>query len=302
MPIRALRRAWRRWSRLPGLRRIRERPGTERLVQALRHSVPLQRSLTFAIRELRRGGRVGQYALRDSGAIACLRHDGHDAWVLHEVFGKRCYEPPREAAAVIAREPQPKVVDVGAHAGFFGLFVLGRYANAHLIALEPDPGNAALLEECIRRNGRGDQWELLRACASTDDGYTWFAQGRGERSHMATESALGATEVPKVDLFKYLDDVALLKMDIEGGEWPILADSRLARAAPRVIVLEFHAHGCPESDPQAVAKRQLEKFGYVVEHSDASAARDVGLLWAWRAGPPTAGRATVDRDAAAAVT
>jgi FkbM family methyltransferase len=263
--------------------------------------VPLQRSLTFAIREVRRGGRVGYYELRDTGAIACLRHDGHDAWVLHEVFGKRCYEPPREAAAILAREPQPKVVDVGAHAGFFGLFVLDRYADAHLIALEPDPGNAALLDECIRRNGRTEQWELLRACASIDDGYTWFAQGRGERSHMTRERAPGTTKVPMVDLFTYLDDVTLLKMDIEGGEWPILADSRLARAAPRVIVLEYHGHGCPDSDPRAAAKRQLEEFGYVVEHSNASAAPDVGLLWAWHTAPSTAGRAPADRDAAVEV-
>ena len=224
------------------------------------------------------------YALRDTGAIACLRHDGHDAWVLHEVFGKRCYEPPREAAAVLAREPQPKVVDVGAHAGFFGLFVFDRYPDARLIALEPDPGNAALLEECIRRNARDGQWELLRACASIDDGYTRFAQGRGERSHMTREGAPGTIEVPTVDLFRYLDDVALLKMDIEGGEWPILADPRLARAAPRVIVLEYHAHCCPEPDPQAAARRQLEEFGYVVEDSDTSVAPDVGLLWAWHAG------------------
>jgi hypothetical protein len=118
---------------------------------------------------------------------------------------------------------------------------------------------------------------------------------------MTAEGAPGTIEVPMVDLFRYLDDVALLKMDIEGGEWPILADPRLARAAPRVIVLEYHAHCCPEPNPRVAAKRQLEELGYLVEDSDTSVAPDVGLLWAWRPARTTAGEVTVDRDAAVGV-
>jgi FkbM family methyltransferase len=285
MPTRLLRRAWRRWSHAPGIRWIRGRPGTERLVQAFRHSLPLRRSLKFAIRELRCDGRVGCYALRETGAIACLRHNGADAWVLHEVFGKRCYEPPTEAAAILARVPRPHIVDVGAHVGFFGLFALARHPAARLVAIEPDPANAALLRECIRRNGRNGQWELIRACASVNDGSSWLAHGRGERSHVAARPGPDTTEVPTVDLFRLLEGVAWLKLDIEGAEWPLLADPRLAEAGPPLIVLEYHAHLCPESDPRLAATSRLEELGYAIQASGATAEPDVGVLWAWRPAP-----------------
>lgn len=291
MPTRLLRRAWRRWSLAPGIRWIRGRSGTERFVQAFRHSLPLRRRLRFAIRELRCDGRVGYYALRETGAIACLRHNRADSWVLHEVFGKCCYEPPAEATDILARVPRPRIVDVGAHVGFFGLFALARHPSARIIAIEPDPANAALLQECIRRNGCSGQWELIEACASVHDGSSWFVHGRGERSHVAPRPGSDTTEVPTVDLFRLLQGVAWLKLDIEGAEWPLLADPRLAEAGPPLIVLEYHAHRCPESDPRLAATNRLEELGYTVQTSGAAPEPEVGVLWAWRPPPPGERRA-----------
>ena len=49
-----------------------------------------------------------------------------------------------------------------------------------------------------------------------------------------------------VDVFATLEGhVALLKIDIEGAEWAILEDPRLAALDAEAIVLEWHAMGCP---------------------------------------------------------
>lgn len=89
--------------------------------------------------------------------------------------------------------------------------------------------------------------------------------------------------VRTVDLFEQDHDVDLIKIDIEGGEWSILTDPRLGSLRADVIVLEWHASGCPEPDPRATAVRLLRAAGY--RRLEESERREhTGLLWAWREG------------------
>ena len=55
-----------------------------------------------------------------------------------------------------------------------------------------------------------------------------------------------------------------MKIDIEGGEWAILADERLAAAGAMVIVMEWHARNSPSDDPHHAATALLERAGYTV--------------------------------------
>jgi FkbM family methyltransferase len=281
-----LRRAWRRIGSAGPVARLRRRRAVERPIEALRHGRHVRESVRFAVRELRGGGRRA-YRLRSCGLTVHLRHNGHDAWVLHEVFGKHAYVPPAEAAAALsAAGDAPRVVDVGAHVGSFGLWIAGRHPHATITAFEPDPGNAELLERTIAANGAGGRWEVIRAAAATERGELRFAAGHGERSH-AAEDGEDAITVPAVDLFERLDGADLMKLDIEGGEWPILSDPRLPAAGPGVIALEYHAHLCPEPDPRAAATDRLRAAGYeVLAVEEASLTDEVGMLWAWRAGAP----------------
>ena len=45
------------------------------------------------------------------------------------------------------------------------------------------------------------------------------------------------------DVLGQIAEADLVKMDIEGGEWGILADPRIARQ--RALVLEYHPRGLP---------------------------------------------------------
>ena len=97
-----------------------------------------------------------------------------------------------------------------------------------MIAFEPDPANAGLLEATIAANRLGDRWKLNRAACSNAPGTIRFVAGLLCDSRVATDDDPEAITVPTVDIFRDEFDADFIKMDIEGAEWPILADRRLS--------------------------------------------------------------------------
>ena len=89
-------------------------------------------------------------------------------------------------------------------------------------------------------------------------------------------------EIEAVDVFPYLAEIDWLKMDIEGGEWPILADERFARIGAKAVVLEYHVRGCPDQDPQAAAAAALRDAGFTVFAGVSKPRFGAGLLWGLR--------------------
>jgi hypothetical protein len=88
-------------------------------------------------------------------------------------------------------------------------------------------------------------------------------------------------EVPVLDLFALPGHHDLIKMDIEGGEWPVLGDPRLARLDADMIVLEWHAQGCPVRDPRAHVIRLLREAGYGELYEPLEPSH-CGMFWARR--------------------
>ncbi|MFN2612482.1 MAG: FkbM family methyltransferase [Solirubrobacterales bacterium] len=259
----------------------------KRLVATLLLASRVRPSLRFARRQRLAMPGVFEYRLRSSGRRIFIRHDSDDAYVLAECFGRLSqYDPPPEAAELLARDPPRVVVDLGANIGLFGLLALQRWPGCELVGFEPDPANAALAERCIEANGLAASWRLKRAFAATAPGRVSFAAGRSARSRAANAEDSDTIEVEAVDAFAELERADLIKIDIEGGEWPLLADPRLASLRARIIVLEYHRAGCPGDDPRAAAVAGLEGAGYRVatppqrDGGEADEGRGVG--WAWR--------------------
>jgi methyltransferase FkbM-like protein len=70
------------------------------------------------------------------------------------------------------------------------------------------------------------------------------------------------------------------KIDIEGAEWPILRDPRFAEVRPPVLVLEYHANGCGDADPEHAARSLLRAADYELSPIPGAPA-GAGMLWAW---------------------
>jgi FkbM family methyltransferase len=257
------------------LRRLLERPPVEYVVATvLRSSVVTERT-RFVARELVRRGGVARYRVRESGRPVFIRHGSADVPTLDEVFYRRDYEPPQHVAARFGASP--RVVDLGANIGLFGVFALGRLGATSIVSVEPLPENVAVLRRCAEANGGDGTWTIVEAAATTEDGTASFVRQEFTRSYVGP----GGETVAAVDAFVHAAGAGLVKIDIEGGEWAILGDSRLRDLDARVIVLEYHPEHCPEASPRAAAERLLREGGYATEIG--SELDDMhGILWAWR--------------------
>lgn len=257
------------------LRQLLKHPRIEPIVSTFLRATSVRESARFIVREL--GGRrpISAYRLRESGLYAVIRHGTPDVPTLDEVFYQRQYEPPNAIASTLG--PEPRVVDLGANIGLFGLMIVGRYPSARVTAVEPDADNVAVLRRCCELN-RLD-WDVVAAAAGAEKGTVPFAAGRFSLSRVEPGSAL--PHVQAVDAFIYLADADLAKLDIEGSEWELLGSGRFEREGPRALVLEYHPHLAPDADPLETAVRLLKGAGYRTGHVRHTAPEH-GVLWAWR--------------------
>ena len=212
-----------------------------------------------------------------------IRHGGVDSATLAEIFYHRYYDPPPALARIVG---EPAVIlDLGANVGLFGAFAAARWPRSQIVAFEPDPENAALLERTVVANCLGARWRLERAAVGPRNGEVSFATGLNVDSHIVDGPADAADEhVMKVRVHDVLVELAaadLVKMDIEGGEWAILCDPRFAEYPPRCLVLEYHPRGSPEPSPRSALLHVLERAGMTTE-SIWHGQDGHGMLWAWR--------------------
>ncbi len=251
---------------------------------AIYRSRIVRESLRFCAREtLGRQGHVAAYRVRGTRARIVLRHRTRDLEIFHELIVADAYRPPAPVVELMARISEPRIVDLGANIGLFGVRALSRWPAATLTAYEPDPENVKLLERCIALNGAQDRWRFIAAFAATRSGEVRFRPGMESYSRQARPDERdedGIITVPMLDAFDDLSQAHLLKMDIEGAEWEILSDPRLRASELRAIVLEYH--DLPNADPHEEAERLLCGAGFTVQRVHRDEQLGLGMLWGWR--------------------
>ena len=209
-----------------------------------------------------------------------MRHRTRDIDIVDEVLvAPFAYEPPPTIGADLGGPL--RIVDAGANIGTFGAFALGRWKVDRIRSFEPDPENAAMLRNTIALNHADDRWSAHQAALSNASGHMTFLPGHFSESRRAEQGETGM-DVKMVDLFTLDYDTDLLKMDIEGGEWAIISDPRMADLQARVIVMEWHWRLAPRPDAHAAALDLLERAGYAVHADRVAPETGTGLVWASR--------------------
>lgn len=167
------------------------------------------------------------------------------------------------------------VIDVGANFGYFTL-LLGDLVGAagHVIAVEPNPDAASLLQESVLLNGHRTRTKVVPHALGASAGRGWLYAPDGEPKNaalVADENIPGGKTVEVATLT--LDEVTLdcgkvdlVKVDAEGGEQGIVAGMRqlIARDRP-TIVLEFNA--ARYADPRRFLDELLATYGTAQELS-----------------------------------
>ena len=241
-------------------------------------------SASFALRELSTTHSTHVYRIRGCGLRAQIEHGAADVHALDQAFYQHAHEPPPGALATLEGSGRPlRALDLGAHIGMWGLWLHGRFPVERLVALEPDPQNVARHRRQIELNDLGGSWEVIEAAAVTAEGTVAFTVGMGTNGRVTDAPREGAASVAGRDTFTMLKGLDLLKIDIEGGEWAILADPRAASLRVPVVMLEYHAHDAPSANPGIDARRALERAGYATE-SAGETQPGFGVVWGWRPG------------------
>jgi FkbM family methyltransferase len=183
-----------------------------------------------------------------------------DMLVAREVFLDMDYRIPD------GLEPRT-IADLGANAGIAVRFFRAMYPGAAIVAAEPDPRN---LERLRTNVGRLDGVHVVEAAVAPEPGRaTFFVAPEGWASSLRDCPGGVPCEVACVTLDGLLPGgrADLLKVDIEGGEWPLLEAGAL-QAASDCLVGEAHYHGHDEAD----LRRWLAGFDVTVHRETGTVA------------------------------
>ncbi|MGB7565891.1 MAG: FkbM family methyltransferase [Prochlorococcaceae cyanobacterium] len=228
-----------------------------RTLQALENLASLQRPLEFIT------GRHEPVSLISSivehhgrSSTLWIRSDEPaDARVLEQIFHRGDYaadwfpqmaELSEHATDIVAGGRRPLIIDAGAHIGASCVWFHGRWPQAQILALEPDPANGALL----RRNCTSLPVLFLpmglahRPCSlrllnpgQGSWGYRLQSRSSGVTSHSV--QAIGMEQLLALDLPEPCSPL-LLKVDIEGGEARVFrGPCHWLRQIP-LLIIELH--------------------------------------------------------------
>ncbi len=182
-----------------------------------------------------------------------------DAWVARQILVERQYR------AVETAGPNAFMIDLGAYIGLYSALVLSRRDDVRVIAVEPDPANAAL----ARRNlaPYGPRVELIpnaiwheQASLTIENygsGVEWGVRVRlcreGEMPHLNT--------VTMGELLKRAgrDHVDVLKVDIEGSEEQLFGGTRPWLDAVDVIAIELHGPAATRAVETALTRAEWSR-------------------------------------------
>jgi FkbM family methyltransferase len=142
------------------------------------------------------------------------------------------------------------IVDCGANVGFASAFLLSRFPEATLYAIEPDPANFEILERNLAPYGsraradRAGVWSHNARLRIEERPY----RGGGEWARQVRESPAGepadieAIDIPTILARTGRDRISILKMDIEGAEAVVLSAPNVEQWMSRVDCLAVELH------------------------------------------------------------
>jgi FkbM family methyltransferase len=185
-----------------------------------------------------------------------------DIQSIREVWMDECYRLPFDVA------PE-RLIDLGANIGLTSLWFAHRYGCSTVIAVEPSPDNARLAR--LNLEGNKIRAEVIEAAVGPRDGTAYFEDNVTDANmgHLGTSgrtvSVLSMdTLLGKLPLGAEVD---LVKLDIEGGEGPLLAENPHWLRRVKSLIAEFH----PEviDYPAAIRSIEGQGFRYYPAHSAA---------------------------------
>jgi len=178
-------------------------------------------------------------------------------------------------------EPGEIVIDVGAHVGVFTLKAAQRKAIVH--AIEPHPDNFKMLVQNVTRNQLKNV--ICHECGlGEDEGQfkLWLHPNlSGSHSLRFKREKWIAIKLMTLDSFmkeEDIDEVSLLKMDVEGAEPEVLRGAKDSmKNVKEVVVAAYHF-----SEEASIVEAILEVFGFATQTEVAGPYIDTKFVYGRR--------------------
>lgn len=133
----------------------------------------------------------------------------------------------------------PLILDCGANIGLSVLYFKKNYPNCKIIAFEPDKDISGVLLSNIANNSIKNVRVIQKAVWINEDNLHF--QSDGALGGKITSRPEGIT-VPAVRLKDFLNqEIALLKIDIEGAEYEVIKDCENELHNVKNIFIEYHS-------------------------------------------------------------
>jgi FkbM family methyltransferase len=186
-----------------------------------------------------------------------FRHGTTDKYVIAEVLAGAQYDS-------ICHLPDVRtIVDAGANIGTSTVTLLNAYPGATVVAIEPDPGNFAVLQKNVQPYGKravpirralwNDTERLTIERGAFRDGGNWSFQVRSKSE--SDQYEVDGITVPALMNEFGLQSIDIFKIDIEAAERHIF-DRSSAEWIPNVryIAIELHDSECRQRFLAAVSQ------------------------------------------------
>jgi len=143
----------------------------------------------------------------------------------------------------------PLVVDVGANVGELSEFFFAQIpAAARVLSIEPLAENVAQIEQRIARAHAAERWQVRQCAVSEQDGEVSLrigsSEGTAHNSFVIPEAVQPGTgrviRVPAYTLSALAKHARIIKLDIEGHEYPVLAESLVKLSEVHAWAIELH--------------------------------------------------------------
>lgn len=213
----------------------------------------------FAKLTPRRRGAAVRFTVKGVGPIHARPKSG-DVSIVRQIFGERQYDLSgfRQNAAIesryqalLAQGVRPVIVDAGANIGMSSIWFAQRFPEAEVIAIEPDPGNAAL----CRLNVAAFPNVTVREAAigSTGGQVTLSVEGRKACAVETVRGEAGGVEVITVEAARPApaNRLFIVKVDIEGFEEDLFSANLDWLDEADVVIVEPHDWLFPDRSTSA---------------------------------------------------
>lgn len=184
-----------------------------------------------------------------------------------EIMGRVIYQWKKQAAVYARCAQRRTAIDVGAHVGHWSINMAARFEK--VIAFEPVAEHADCFERNVLADGANPHVHLMRCACGASPGSVAIHRmpGNSGGSHV---KGLGDIPMLAIDSLA-LEDVDLIKMDVEGYEANVIAGARetLLRCKPivcceqkRDFACKFGLKATAATDAlKALGMRQIEEIG-----------------------------------------